>query len=72
MRYEVTVLADDGDADDPGQVELGTVIFTRDTEQEAVQAAYAELWDDRLDATSFPRYRVRELSGASDTGQAAA
>lgn len=72
MRYEVTVLADDGDLDDPGQVELGTVILTKESEQQAVQAAHAALWDDRLNATSFPRYRVRELGEALDTGQAAA
>lgn len=40
MRYEVAVLADDGDANDPGQLELGTVIVTKDTEQEAVEAAH--------------------------------
>lgn len=70
MKFEITVLADDGDADDPGQLELGTVVITRDTEKEAVEEAHRELWDNRLNITSFPRYKIRELGEAPDTGQA--
>lgn len=65
MRFEVTVLADDGDAEDSGQLELGTMEVTADTERAATEAAHEALWDARLNMTSFPRYRVRKLSASA-------
>lgn len=64
-RYEITVFADDGDPQDPEQLCLGSIEVTADSEGEATEMAHEALWDDRLDVTCFPRFKVRKLSAVA-------
>lgn len=65
-RYEVTVFADDGDAQDTGERCLGTVEVTAGSEEEATDKAHEALWDDRLDVTCYPRFKVRKLGAVAE------
>lgn len=67
-RYEVTVFADDGDGHEPWDLCLclGTVEVTADSEREATEKAREELWDDRLDVTSYARFKVRKLGAVAE------